>query len=426
MKVLIISHMHDVMLHLVKNNPYISKVYLANVSLADRLYYGYLFKQHGVEYENVHYTRFSKEQRASVYPLIEPLLEQSIEYLRLTAQHDIDKIMERYADLFLNFEIFFSQHDIDATCTWNGQRVFDLLINHHAKKRGCKTIFYEMGLFRPDTLTIDPKGVNVHNSVPREIDFYQSRHTQNAIQIPSKTATPPSSMALYTLYKLFDHLLARIDLKTHKRFDNLYRTKRPFLSAAQTVTLEHLDPSFINIFCPLQVSHDTQILLNSPHVKSMEMFFDVINTCALRFAEKEKKVRFYLKAHPKEAQSIAFGFTDAVFVLDPNVSSARAVKAADLTLTVNSTVGLEAVACNKPCVTLAETFYSIEPIAFYAQPGKVTETVEKALEKSDPSLQNRLIDYLKQEYQLHYNPFTILSYSSQAHHQKFMELVNGE
>lgn len=424
MTLLIISHMRDVTLHLVKNNPYISKIYLANVSLADRLYYGYLFKKHGIAYENIEYKRFSKDERRVVYPLVESLLKESIEYLRLHPEQDFSRIIDHYSDLFLNFRDFFTDHTVDATCTWNGQRVFDLIINHHAREHGCSTLFYEMGLFRPDTTTIDAKGVNVRNSVPREISFYKQYDACGSINVPAKTDQPLSSNTLYTAYKLFDHLLALLGLSTYKRFDNLYRPKLSAPSTAQTVTLEHLDPTYINIFCPLQVSHDTQVLLNSPYIKSMEAFFTLIKECASEFANMQKKVRFYLKAHPKEMQPIAFDFTEAVFAFDPDISSADAVKATDLTLTINSTVGLEAVQYNKPCVTLAETFYSTEPIAFFAHPGQVPETIEKALKESDPDLQNRLINYLRHEYQLPYNPFTILAYESQPHHQKFMELVN--
>lgn len=426
MTLLIISHMHDVTLHLLKNNPNISKIYLANVSLADRLYYGYLFNKHGIDHENIQYKRFSKDEKKSVYPLVAPLLKESIEYLRLSPEQDLTRIIDHYADLFLNFRDFFADHTVDATCTWNGQRVFDLIINHHAREHGCSTLFYEMGLFRPDTLTIDAKGVNVRNSVPREIGFYKEYDACGSVNVPAKIEQPLSSNTLYAAYKLFDHLLALLGLGTYKRFDNLYRPKLSAPSAAETVTLEHLDPSYINIFCPLQVSHDTQVLLNSPYIKSMEAFFTIIKECASEFANMQKKVRFYLKAHPKEMQRIAFNFTEAVFVFNPDISSADAVKATDLTMTINSTVGLEAVQYNKPCVTLAETFYSTEPIAFFAHPGKVTETIEKAFQESDPDLQNRFISYLKHEYQLPYNPFTILAYDSQLHQQKFMELVNGK
>lgn len=426
MTLLIISHMRDVTLHLVKNNPYISKIYLANVSLADRLYYGYLFKKHGIVYENIRYRYFTQEEKRSVYSLVKPLYKESIECLRLSPAQDTTRIIDRYADLFLQYKAFFAEHAVDVTCTWNGQRIFDLIINHHAREHDCCTLFYEMGLFRPDTMTLDAKGVNVCNSVPREIGFYRDYHAKSPLEAPEKTALQPSSKTLYTLYKLFDHLLAKFGRKSYKRFDNLYKPRFSVALTEQTVTLEHLDSSYINIFCPFQVSHDTQILLNSPHIKSMEAFYTLIQECASEFSEKQKKVRFYLKAHPKEAQHITADLTREIYVLNPSVSSAAAVKATDLTLTINSTVGLEAVEYNKPCVTLAETFYSTEPIAFYAQSDKMTETIEKAFQASDPDLQNRFIAYLKHEYQLHYNPFSILAYTSQLHHQKFKELVNGK
>ena len=158
----------------------------------------------------------------------------------------------------------------------------------------------------------------------------------------------------------------------------------------------------------------------------MDAFLDFIYQTALTLSKQKKKVRFYIKAHPLEKRTITDYLNSDIFILDAAVSSIDAVQKTDATLTVNSTVGLEAVEQNRPCITLAETFYSIKPIAFYTEPEQLIETIETAIKESDAALQKQFIHYLKEDYQLHCNPFNIFTYTPQEHHNKFMELVNAK
>ncbi|HPJ71032.1 MAG TPA: hypothetical protein PLF44_09160, partial [Candidatus Mcinerneyibacteriales bacterium] len=41
---------------------------------------------------------------------------------------------------------------------------------------------FELGLFRPNTITMDPKGVNASNSVPRESSFYRGFSTERRVK----------------------------------------------------------------------------------------------------------------------------------------------------------------------------------------------------------------------------------------------------
>lgn len=425
MTLLIISHMRDVMVHLLKDNPHIKHVYLANISLADRLYYGALFKKHHIPFTHISYQAYSKEECFRVHDRVKALFEQSIEALRLSQDKVNNQLIDHYANLYLNAQYWFQHYRIDATCTWNGQRIFDLIINHHAKASHIKTFFYEMGLFRPNTLTIDTHGVNIHNSLPRNADFYSKYTPQKKLTHPQRTSLQPSSKLVYNLYKSFDHFLAKLQVKTYKRFDKLYTLpKLQKKTMLTSVPIEHFNAEYLNIFCPLQTANDTQILLNSPHVKSMSHFMELIENSAAEFEKQTIKVRFYIKVHPLEKHVKLHFHSKNIFVLHHNISSTQTIQHADAVLTINSTVGLEAIEQLKPCITLAPSFYSIAPIAFYSEPHQLVETLQLAIARSDQKLQQQFISYLKERYQLHYNPFNILSYETKEHHMKFMELYN--
>jgi capsule polysaccharide modification protein KpsS len=422
MTVLILSQHYDVFLHLAKNNPHITKVYLVNNSLADKLYYNLLFKKHKVDFDNLNYKRYTKTELQNVYNTVEAIYKTSIDYQRLDDKKNIQNIVLKYCNLFLNVKKFFEITKIDATVTWNGYFAPDRIVTHLAKETGVKTIHYEMGLFRPNTMTIDAKIVNYGNSVPQEIEYYkQNSFVPKEFNIQSSQLKSSSSI-LYKIYKAFDHFLYHIDCYTYKRFDN---TKKIFnqKESTKTIRLEHIQNDFINIFVPLQVASDTQILLNSPDIKSMTELLTGLNKAIKELNQTVVKYKIYIKKHPKDLRTLGVELDKNIFVLDEKISSKDAIKATDMTLTINSTVGLEAVELNKPCVVLGNAFYSIEPIAFKANLHDLIDVIEKALINTDISLQTNFINYLKYYYQLPYNPSAIIEYDNGLHIKRFEELM---
>jgi capsule polysaccharide modification protein KpsS len=287
---------------------------------------------------------------------------------------------------------------------------------------GIKTIYYEMGLFRPKTMTIDAKIVNYGNSVPQEIEFYkQNSFVPKEFNIKSSQLKSSSSI-FYKIYKVFDHFLYHVDCCTYKRFDN---TRKIFhqKESIKTVGLEHIQNDFINIFVPLQVASDTQILLNSPDIKSMTELLSGLNEVIKELNKTVVKYKIYIKKHPKDLRTLDVQLDKNIFVLDEKISSKDAIKSTDLTLTINSTVGLEAIELNNPCVVLGNAFYSIEPIAFKANFHDLIDVIEKALNNTDRSLQTNFISYLRYHYQLPYNPDAILEYDNALHIERFEELM---
>ena len=252
MKILILSQMEDVFLHLVKDNKNISNVYLANYSFADKIYYNYLFKKHNINFINVDYLYHKTNDLQVVYNTVKELYTSSIDFQRLDNKDNIENIVLKYCNLYLNFEYFFKNTKIDVTVTWNGYFAPDKIVNYLAKKYKIKTLFYEMGLFRPNTMTIDSKIVNYGNSVPKDIEYYKNNiFTEYLINKPSKIKS--SSKKKYKMYKLFDHCLYHINYFTYKRFDNIKKISLGKTRELTTVLeLSDIDIRYINIFVPFQ------------------------------------------------------------------------------------------------------------------------------------------------------------------------------
>lgn len=81
------------------------------------------------------------------------------------------KVYKRYMYFI---DQFIEKNEIDIICMFNGYNWVDQVASYIAKKRGLKTFFFEDGLFRPYTITVDPKGINANSSVPQSPHFYDS------------------------------------------------------------------------------------------------------------------------------------------------------------------------------------------------------------------------------------------------------------
>jgi len=252
-----------------------------------------------------------------------------------------------------------NKHSPKAIAVWNGQRFPENLIIDIAKHKKLKTIFFEVGFF-PNTTVIDPKGVNFKNSIPRDIEFYKN--------YPIKEETFPKKI------NKRNHLIKR--------------------------HLEYIKLPEKYIFVPFQTSFDTQIVYNSPWIKSMPMLFDIIEKIA-----NETKTTFVFKEHPHE-RDFTYEELHKKAEKNPYLMFANAnetdelIKNSQAVITINSTVGLEAMLMNKRVIVLGNAFYALDKIT-----KKATNTEELAkivknidLWEVETDLIKRFLSYLINEY----------------------------
>lgn len=247
----------------------------------------------------------------------------------------------------------------EAIVIWNGQRFPENLIMNIAKYFKKKTIFFEVGFF-PNTTVIDPKGVNFYNSVVRDINFYKN--------YPIKEETLPKSI------NKRNHLIKR--------------------------KLEYIELPKKYIFVPFQTSFDTQIVYNSPWIKSMPMLFDIIE----QIANKTKTI-FLFKEHPHERdftyEELHKRAENNPFIKFANANETyELIKKSEAIITINSTVGLEALLMNKKVIVLGNAFYALDKITKKASNIDELEDIIKNLDKwkVESDLMKRFLSYLINEY----------------------------
>ena len=258
----------------------------------------------------------------------------------------------------LNFLRYYALLDRGYTkmLLWNGGKFRQLIALEVAKILQIKVYFFENGLL-PNTIVFDEKGINANNSVPRDIKFFET-YTSD-ISLPSA-------------------LVPRVG-----------KNREIFKGKKQPLPVNY-------IFIPFQVDYDTQIISHSPWIKNMRMLFSVIEKIAQRshyhfiFKEHPSSGIVYLDLHEKAKryENISFRNTHTTQEL---------IEKASTVITVNSTVGIEALLFHKKVIVLGDAFYGIEGITFLAQ--NEDDLLSKIEEIDTLSLDTVLIDnFLKYLY----------------------------
>ncbi|MGB8602863.1 MAG: hypothetical protein WCD42_11780 [Rhizomicrobium sp.] len=236
----------------------------------------------------------------------------------------------------------------DLLVLWNGLPLPVAAAAAAARSLNIACLFCENGTL-PKTVAMDPDGVNAASSLARRTaDFYR--------------AVEPAPEKLASL--IHTPLVAR--------------ALNPRAAApAPTETLT-LPESYV--FLPLQVHDDSQILMYSPRFADMPA---VVRAVAEAVGQHNQThgtaLKIVVKEHPSDYGRIDYSalrreFPDLLFT--QTFSTAELIAGAKAVITVNSTVGIEALLSFKPVVTLGDAFFNIDGVVRHL---RGNETLSDAL-----------------------------------------------
>ncbi len=207
----------------------------------------------------------------------------------------------------------------DVIGVWGGQSVDARAVRLAAAERCIPCVLFETGLL-PSTTTADAAGVNAENSVPRDPEFYRSYQQDAAIS------------------------------------DRIVPRRR------STGTPEALPQRFV--FVPFQVALDSQVLLYSPWIRDMRHLYWLLEATARELPED---LHLVFKPHPNcpnvyndlrrhSADTNRLNFVE-------NHATADLVRRSIGVVTINSTVGVEALLLERPVLCLGRACYAIPGVA---------------------------------------------------------------
>ena len=262
------------------------------------------------------------------------------------------RILTAYSDLFNAIQP-------QAVITWNGAPLFAWALAFLARRKGVPTYFLERGLL-PDTLVVDPQGVNYGSHLAGA--NWEKIH-----------ATQPTAEEMRSLRQLC------LELQNQKR--TIVRQGQD-ISATDLRMKLGIPPRARTILMPLQIETDSNILSYSPYYKKMA---DIISDLQ-KILKNIEEVILLIRPHPEdrsrlaELRSLANGKTR----VNTEFSLHSLLALADVVVTVNSTVGLEALLQRKPVVVLGRAIYGEKGFTFdLDHPGQLAEKLQLALQAAE-------------------------------------------
>jgi capsular polysaccharide export protein len=253
-----------------------------------------------------------------------------------------------------------------AVGVWGGNAVDARAVVVGARMEGVPCFQFENG-FLPDTTQMDLEGVNVEGSVPDVPEFYRMYRSSPDPEHPLPEALLP-------------------------------RDSRYLKTCSDRISL----PDRF-IFAPFQVALDSQVLLHSHWIRDMRAFFRVVVEAVETWGDPGLHVVF--KEHPSCPWRYPELHREAaersqVYFANGN-STEELIRRSRGTVTLNSTVGVEALLMDRPVLALGRAVYGISGVASTAesprQVGRWVATV--AADATPPSaLREPFLRYLMEEH----------------------------
>ncbi|PYF08078.1 capsular polysaccharide export protein [Rhodobacter viridis] len=264
----------------------------------------------------------------------------------------------------------FERRQDGIAVAWNAQAGHRYAFMQGAHDAGAQCLFLELGPF-PGTITADPCGVNFVNGLPREIAPYLVWRAQ----------TPRTGPGWRSLADTIRQRAASGEAKPN------------------AAALPPLDAPFV--FAPLQTPGDSQLRLFGGRHRTVE---DFVTSLVRTSAALPEGWHMRIKEHPTAEVSLAEFITreaqgSRVF-LDNETDTFAQVRAARAVVTVNSSVGLEAMCFDKPVIATGQCFWAIAGVADHAMDD---ETLSRLLADCDaltfdPVARDAFLGFLFDEY----------------------------
>ena len=227
------------------------------------------------------------------------------------------------------------QKSPDAIIIWGGLQLHQAVLTILAKESNISVVFLENG-FLPNTTQVDLEGANWLSSIKNiKPDDY------NHLQLDE-----------VKLAQLFDKEI--IPREQRKSLSTTLNTKK-------SDELSHLPKEYL--FLPFQVSKDSQIKLYSPWIPNMISLVESVSQALKIYNHSsEKPLTIVAKEHPSDFGRVNYAKHKAVWAekgihFANKIPTSELIEKASAIITINSSVGAEAILKMKSVILLGNAAY---------------------------------------------------------------------
>ena len=265
----------------------------------------------------------------------------------------------------------------DIVVIWNGMWHYEKIVEKIALEKNITKIFIENGYF-PKTAHIDPVGINAKAEIVYRANedlltnydkgellnfLEESRNSFSELKRYSQESDLTNSLTfsrfLFFIIELIIHDLPFIGLEFLSKFIILIKSKK------KKCLLQSKTPLPKNyIFLPLQVTTDSQLILNSPWIKTSH---DLITLIEETFNKINPDLKLVIKEHPMEDPNVSFKDLSKKFpkiYWASSYSLEELIKNAQLVVNINSSVGFQSLLFGKSVICLGNALYTRNGLAY--------------------------------------------------------------
>ena len=221
----------------------------------------------------------------------------------------------------------------DYCIIWNGHQAFAVGINAFCKEHSIKTRFLELGNIS-GKIFVDPLGVNARSSIYLQNRKIKQGYLTKTIitEWTDKYLREEGGKSVPTQVKKTSEVLKSIKCSEFAKI-----LSQPY------------------IFIPLQVSDDTQLLFNSDF-NNLQLLRSVLEND--EYNKLTIVVKFHPGDHPDEISKVYAEISENPRVLISQEPVVQLIRNADRIITINSTVGLQALLLDKPVKFLGRSIFA--------------------------------------------------------------------
>jgi capsular polysaccharide export protein len=293
---------------------------------------------------------------------------------------------------------------INLFIVWNGSDCVGKVCQILAQKHALKILYLENGYF-PDTLQVDPCGVNAEASIC-ELSSAQWEQAPVPAAAPAQPTRPSAVVPLSLLQRLVLKCRSRLDPRFYARYPELRNQQKAgrvksslALSSTHSVLKSKKDFALI----VLQVHDDTQLLLNSPLFKNPRDF--LLHCYSSVRAVFGPHYPIVVKLHPVDMERICYADLASSMCGVSWIGSEPVqplLLGCGFVMVINSSVGLQSIALHKPTVVFGDSFYSRSEVCNVVRTLHDTRIVLDALKEKgyqkDFGQIDRFVRYLTHSY----------------------------
>ena len=280
-------------------------------------------------------------------------------------------------------ENFFNQYSIDKLFLFGDCRIYQRIAIEIAQKLDIETYVFEEGYVRPNYVTLEKWGVNNFSLISRDKNFYQNL-SKEEYAYSKEIATNSSfrkmaiSASLYYLFAYFGkfrypHYIHHRELHPVKEL--LYSIRSLYRKYLYKILEYKKQDNIIKkkfFFVPLQTHNDFQLKTHSAF-NTIEEFIEIVMV-SFSNAKLDKGIYLVIKHHPMDRGRRNYksyivklarqlGIEKQVIVIyDLHLPTLLTHTLG--TITINSTVGLQALYHNSPVKVLGNAIYDIEGLCY--------------------------------------------------------------